>query len=108
MQQQYGLPITVTPSFQLSRRKSEKSIFTNRSPTIVGCLLWYPIAISTMKPEVRLLSSEISILVFREKQKLFLKFRAPRKEQDRSCCLARYYLELMELKSTHSNKQMIH
>ena len=41
-------------------------------------------------------------------QKLFLKFRAPHKEQDRTCCLARYYLELMYLKSTHSNKQMTH
>ena len=39
--------------------------------------------------------TEISILVFREMQILFLKFRAPHKEQDRTCCLARYYLELM-------------
>ena len=39
--------------------------------------------------------TEISILVFREMQILFLKFRAPHKEQDRTRCLARYYLELM-------------
>ena len=39
--------------------------------------------------------TEISILVFREMQKLFLKFCAPHKEQDRTCCLVRYYLELM-------------
>ena len=39
--------------------------------------------------------TEISILVFREMQILFLKFRAPHKEQDRTCCLAGYYLELM-------------
>ena len=65
-------------------------------PTIVGCSLWYLIARSTMKPETRLLFfTEILILVFREMHKLFLKFRAPHKEQDRTCCLARYYLELM-------------
>ena len=40
-------------------------------------------------------STEISILVFRDMQKIFLKFRAPHKEQDRTCCLAKYYLELM-------------
>ena len=34
--------------------------------------------------------TELSILVFREMQKLFLNFRAPHKEQDRTCCLARY------------------
>ena len=41
------------------------------------------------------LFTELSILVFREMQKLFFKFRAPHKEQDRTCCLAGYYLELM-------------
>jgi len=51
--------------------------------------------------------TEISIFISHKTQNLFLKFPAPRKGQNETFHLARSYLELLQLKSTHSNKQMI-
>jgi len=51
--------------------------------------------------------TEVLILVSHKMQSLFLKFPAPPKGLDETCHLARSYLELLQLKITHSNEQMI-
>jgi len=52
--------------------------------------------------------TEMSLFVSHETQNLFLKIGAPHKGPSETCYLARYYLELLQLKGTHSNKQIIH
>ena len=50
------ISLSTPPSCRVRNPKNQ--LLQIDPPTIVGCSLWYPIARSTMKPEVRLLSSQ--------------------------------------------------